>query len=83
MRVLIEVLHILAGIFAAMLIASIAAWSYPLAKHDIWWVAYAAMVAVAVFVPNGCTPPRLFIQIITSVPSGWPVVVGVELNHRS
>ena len=46
MRVLIEVLHILAGIFAAMLIASLAAWSYPLAKHDIWWVAYAAMVAV-------------------------------------
>jgi TRAP-type C4-dicarboxylate transport system permease small subunit len=45
-RVLIEVLHILAGIFAAMLIASLAAWSYPLAKHDIWWVAYAAMVAV-------------------------------------
>ena len=46
MRVLIEVLHILAGIFAAMLIASLAAWSYPLAKHDIWWVAYAAMFAV-------------------------------------
>jgi TRAP-type C4-dicarboxylate transport system permease small subunit len=46
MRVLIEILHILAGIFAAMLIASLAAWSYPLAKHDIWWVAYAAMVAV-------------------------------------
>lgn len=46
MRVLIEVLHIVAGIFAAMLIASLAAWSYPLAKHDVWWVAYAAMVAL-------------------------------------
>ncbi len=48
MRVLIELLHILAGIFAAILIASLAAWSYPLAKQDIWWVAYAAMVALVV-----------------------------------
>jgi hypothetical protein len=46
MRVLIELLHLLAGIFAAILIASLAAWSYPLAKHDIWWVAYAAMAAL-------------------------------------
>lgn len=48
MRVLIEVLHIVVGLFAAMLIAALAAWSYPLAKQDIWWVAYAAMLAVAV-----------------------------------
>ncbi|MES2444284.1 MAG: hypothetical protein V4574_15765 [Pseudomonadota bacterium] len=45
-RSVIEILHIVAGVFAAMLIASFAAWSYPLAKHDIWLVAYAAMVAV-------------------------------------
>jgi len=46
MRVLIEVLHILAGLVAAMAIAALAAWSYPLAKGDIWLVCYAAMVAV-------------------------------------
>lgn len=46
MRVLIEVLHIVVGIFAAMLIAALASWSYPLAKNDIWLVTYAAMVAV-------------------------------------
>ena len=43
MRVLIEVLHILVGLGAAVLIASLAAWSYPLAKHDIWLVTYVAM----------------------------------------
>ena len=48
MRVLIEVFHLVAGLFAAMLIASLAAWSYPLAKHDIWLVTYVAMVAVVV-----------------------------------
>jgi hypothetical protein len=31
-----------------MLIASLAAWSYPLARHDIWWVTYAAMIAVVI-----------------------------------
>lgn len=48
MRVLIEVLHIVVGLAAATLIAALAAWSYPLAKHDIWWVAWAAMLAVVV-----------------------------------
>jgi hypothetical protein len=46
MRVLIEVVHIAAGIAAAMLIAALASWSYPLARHDIWLVTYVAMVAV-------------------------------------
>jgi hypothetical protein len=48
MRVLIEVLHIVVGLLAAVLIASLAAWSYPLARQDIWWVTYAAMIAVVV-----------------------------------
>lgn len=48
MRVLIEVLHIVVGIFAAMLIAALATWSYGQAERDIWLVAYAAMVAVVV-----------------------------------
>ncbi len=46
MRVLIEVLHIVVGLFAAMLIAALASWSYPLARGDIWLVTVAAMAAV-------------------------------------
>lgn len=46
MRVLIEVLHLIAGLAAAALIAALAAWSYPLAKFDVWLVAGCAMVAV-------------------------------------
>jgi type IV secretory pathway TrbD component len=45
-RVLIEVLHIIAGLIAAVVIASLAAWSYRRATNDIWLVAYVAMVAV-------------------------------------
>ncbi|RYD59256.1 MAG: hypothetical protein EOP60_02225 [Sphingomonadales bacterium] len=48
MRVLIEVLHIVVGLLAALLIAALASWSYPLAKHDIWLVTYVAMAAVVV-----------------------------------
>jgi hypothetical protein len=55
MRVLIEVLHVAAGLVAAVLIASLAAWSYPLAKQDIWLVTYAAMAAV---VAMGVGPVR-------------------------
>ncbi len=46
MRVLIEVLHIAAGLIAAALIAVAAAWSYPRATDDIWLVAYVCMIAV-------------------------------------
>jgi type IV secretory pathway TrbD component len=55
MRVLVEVFHILAGLFAAILIASLAAWAYPLARQDIWLVTYVAMAAVAVM---GVAPIR-------------------------
>ncbi|TGX39329.1 hypothetical protein E5A74_17335 [Sphingomonas naasensis] len=48
MRVLLEVAHILIGVFAAALIARAAAWSYPRATDDIWLVAYACMAAVVV-----------------------------------
>ncbi len=48
MRVLVELLHIVAGLLAAMVIASLAAWSYRRATNDIWLVAYVAMVAVVV-----------------------------------
>ncbi|MBO9714610.1 hypothetical protein [Sphingomonas sp.] len=46
MRVFIEVLHIVVGVLAAMLIASFAAWSYPLARHDIWLVTDVAMILI-------------------------------------
>ena len=48
MRLLIEVIHIALGLIAAMVIASLAAWSYPRATDDIWLVAYACMAAVVV-----------------------------------
>jgi len=46
MRVLVEVMHIVIGLAAAVLIASLAAWAYPRATGDIWMVTYAAMIAV-------------------------------------
>lgn len=46
MRVLIETLHIAAGLIAAVIIASLADWSYPRARDDIWLVAWVAMAAV-------------------------------------
>ena len=48
MRVLIEVLHIVVGLAAAVLIGSLSAWAYPLARYDIWLVTYVAMAAVVV-----------------------------------
>jgi predicted membrane channel-forming protein YqfA (hemolysin III family) len=46
MRVLIETLHIVVGLIAAVLVATAAAWSYPRATNDIWLVTYVAMAAV-------------------------------------
>lgn len=46
MRVLIEVVHIVIGLVAAVLIAAAAAWSYPRATQDIWLVTYVAMALV-------------------------------------
>ena len=40
-------------------------------------------VPVATCEPNGCTGPLWFSQIISSVPLGWPDVVGVWLNQMS
>lgn len=46
MRVLIEVVHIVIGLIAAVLIAAAAAWSYPRATQDIWLVTWVAMALV-------------------------------------
>tara|TARA_B100000678_G_scaffold268333_1_gene254525 strand:- start:161 stop:376 length:216 start_codon:yes stop_codon:yes gene_type:complete len=46
MRVLIEILYIVAGLGAAMLLGWLSAWSYPRAHHDIWLVTGVSMVIV-------------------------------------
>ncbi len=38
---------------------------------------------LATWEPNGCTGPWWFSQIISSVPLGWPLIVGVWLNQMS
>ncbi|MDF7774558.1 hypothetical protein P1X14_04810 [Sphingomonas sp. AOB5] len=48
MRVLIEAIHIIVGLFAALLIAALSSWAYPLGRDDIWLVTYVAMAAVVV-----------------------------------
>lgn len=46
MRVLIEVLYVVAGVMAALLLGKLSAWSYPLGAHDIWMVTVASMIVV-------------------------------------
>ncbi|WP_343521313.1 hypothetical protein [Sphingomonas sp.] len=46
MRVLIEALHIAAGIAVALLIGAVASWAYPLAERDVWLVTGAAIVCI-------------------------------------
>lgn len=48
MRVLVEALHIAAGISVALLIAALSAWAYPLAARDVWLVTAVAIVCVIV-----------------------------------
>ncbi len=47
MRVLIEALHIAAGIAVALLIGATLAWAYPLAARDVWIVTAIAIACVA------------------------------------
>ncbi len=53
---LIELLHIVAGVFGTGMIASLAAWAVPRSGETIWYVAYGAMVIV-IFM--GVRPLRL------------------------
>ena len=48
MRAIVEAVHIAVGIAAAVVIALLGTWAYPQARQDIWIVAVAMMVAVAV-----------------------------------
>ena len=47
-RTLWEIFHLLLGIAAALVIAALSAWAYPLARDDIWIVATVAMVATTI-----------------------------------
>lgn len=55
MRVLVEALHVAAGIALALLIAALCAWAYPLAEQDVWLV---TGVAILVIVLLGVGPMR-------------------------
>lgn len=46
MRVLVEALHIAAGIAVALLIGAVASWAYPLAERDVWLVTGVAILCV-------------------------------------
>lgn len=46
MRILVEVIFLLAGLASALGIASLASWAYPLGKDDIWLVAWGAMAVI-------------------------------------
>jgi len=41
------------------------------------------LTSLATWEPNGWAGPLWFSQIISSVPFGWPLVVGVWLNQMS
>jgi hypothetical protein len=41
------------------------------------------LTSLATSAPDGCTGPLWFSQIISSVPVGWPLAVGVWLNQMS
>jgi len=45
---LIELIHIAAGIAAAVVVTKLAAWAYPLGRETIWWVGAAMVVVVTV-----------------------------------
>lgn len=50
-RTLVELLHILAGLVATVLIVRLAAWGYPLARdtfHAIGWFAGGAVVVMGI-----------------------------------
>jgi hypothetical protein len=42
-RLFVELLHVAAGLAAALAIAATASWAYPLAARDIWIVTLVAM----------------------------------------
>lgn len=53
MRVLVELVHIAAGIMAALAIAALSAWAVPGARREIWIVDY---VAIAFILGMGIKP---------------------------
>lgn len=45
-RVIVELLYLVAGVLAALLIGAVAAWAYPVGRANIWLVTYASVGVV-------------------------------------
>ncbi|MCA1197111.1 hypothetical protein K9B35_03970 [Sphingomonas sp. R647] len=67
MRVLIEALHIAAGIAVALLIGALASWAYPLAQGDVWLVTGTAILCIIVM---GIGPMRRALWLQRNPPGG-------------
>lgn len=46
-RLLVEILHVVAGVMGTLFIASMASWAVPSAHETIWIVAWVSAVVVA------------------------------------
>src|SRR6266568_5820631 len=62
--------------------------TYETIFHELWFPAHTSycaplIVVVATWLPNGCTEPSWFNQIMSSAPFGWPEVVEDWLNQIS
>ncbi|MCM8730849.1 hypothetical protein ACFO8O_07685 [Hephaestia sp. GCM10023244] len=60
MRVLAELLHIVAGLAAALAVTWVSAWAYPLGAKTIWTIGGVAMVLTVLM---GINPLRRAIRI--------------------
>jgi hypothetical protein len=49
LRVIVEVLHVAAGVMAALLLGAAAAWAYPIGRDNIWLVTHVSVAIVILF----------------------------------
>lgn len=69
MRVLVEALHIAAGIAVALLIGALASWAYPLARADVWLVTGIAIICIMLM---GIGPMRRAMWLQRNPPAQEP-----------
>jgi hypothetical protein len=60
MRIAVELLHIVAGLAAALAVTWVSAWAYPLGEKTIWTIGYVAM---ALTVLMGINPLRRAVRV--------------------
>jgi hypothetical protein len=60
MRIAVELLHILAGLAAALAVTWVSAWAYPLGESTIWTIGGVAMVLTVLM---GINPLRRAIRV--------------------